>query len=442
MTVVDPRASTPVPTGRGRWRLTLHRRAFSQPLSASDTGIAELVDARGRQLVQQWNQPASFTFTLDGHSQAAALIQELGTDVIAWRWNETLGYDQQVFRGIIAQSEDQITEQSHTVTFTAHDYLAVLSRRFYASATAQIWTALDQDWVAIYILAWAVNPPAATNANPGVPLPPSDPAHPFTTGAFLPIGVSWRNPDGTYRSTASGVLRDRTYFGGQNWGTALSDLAATIGGFDFDAYPTTDANHPAGPGYPAGIDALRVFYPQQGISRTDMALVYGSNVSALTRTVSSDNYANYTRALGNNSNSDPTAAQLYSNSWNVDANNVTVNPVGLWMLTDDAADVTLQPTLDQKSLGDLAYNGTLIPTYTLTLRPNTYQMGSPNMGDTVPLVVNSGRLNVNTAVRVVGITYDIGDDGQEDVSLTVGRPVVGLTTLLSGRPDIDALTRR
>ena len=44
------------------------------------------------------------------------------------------------------------------------------------------------------------------------------------------------------------------------------------------------------------------------------------------------------------------------------------------------------------------------------------------MGDVVPLIVQSGRLNVNTNVRVVGITYAIGDDGQEDVTLTVGRP--------------------
>ena len=44
------------------------------------------------------------------------------------------------------------------------------------------------------------------------------------------------------------------------------------------------------------------------------------------------------------------------------------------------------------------------------------------MGDVVPLIIQSGRLNVNTTIRVVGITYDIGDDGQEDVTLTLGRP--------------------
>ena len=39
------------------------------------------------------------------------------------------------------------------------------------------------------------------------------------------------------------------------------------------------------------------------------------------------------------------------------------------------------------------------------------------MGDIVPLVIQTGRLNVNTTIRVLGIAYDIGDDGQEDVDL-------------------------
>ena len=43
------------------------------------------------------------------------------------------------------------------------------------------------------------------------------------------------------------------------------------------------------------------------------------------------------------------------------------------------------------------------------------------MGDTVQLVVDSGRLHTKEWVRIVGITYDIGDDGQEDVTLEVKR---------------------
>lgn len=113
------------------------------------------------------------------------------------------------------------------------------------------------------------------------------------------------------------------------------------------------------------------------------------------------------------------------------------------MGTDNAADVSIQATLDDKAQGDLALNGILTPTYALGLRPNAYSWGNPNMGDVVPLIIQAGRLNVNTTVRVLGFTYDIGDDGQEDVTLTVGRPAVTLPQLIGpSRQDVAALTRR
>jgi hypothetical protein len=65
------------------------------------------------------------------------------------------------------------------------------------------------------------------------------------------------------------------------------------------------------------------------------------------------------------------------------------------------------------------------------------------MGDTVPLRIKAGRLDVDTYVRVVGITYDIGDDGQEDVGLTVGRADVTFADLFAkGTQGIAALARR
>jgi hypothetical protein len=67
------------------------------------------------------------------------------------------------------------------------------------------------------------------------------------------------------------------------------------------------------------------------------------------------------------------------------------------------------------------------------------------MGDTVPLIVQSGRLDdyYTPGVRVLGITYAIGDDGQEDVTLTVSRPAQSLGGILAaGDRDLKALTRR
>jgi hypothetical protein len=419
VTVIEvPRAAPgayPIPAGRGRWRLTLHRRQFAdQPTSA--TLLAEQVDARGRQLVQAWDTAATLTFTLDGHSKGAALIQELRHDVIAWRWDDQTGADIPVGRFIIDHSEDEITEQSHTVVFTCHDYFAMLSRRLLTATYSA--TNVDQDDMVTAI----VNGASTVRSSSGTA---------FAPGAYLPLAVALVNPDSTTRTTPSGQLRQRIYPPQTEVGSVVDELSKIINGFDYDVAPGT--NH----------DLLRVFYPYQGVPRTQPALVYGSTVANLTRVVASTDYANYQRVLGNNGSSDPAAAQLYSETWNTDAASGTAGAAGLWMTADNAADVTIQATLDQKAAGDLQLSGVLIPSYTLNLRPGAYTWGNPNMGDVCPLVVKSGRLNVSTTVRVLGITYSIGDDGDEDVALTVGRPAPNFLNLFTGADrDINALTRR
>jgi len=415
-----PATGAPIPAGRGRWRLVAYARQFDATLPVA---VAELVRARGRRLTQTWNTPAELTFTLDGHDPSAALLTELATDVVATRWDEWYGpgrgADRVMFRGLLDHSEDQITEQSATVTFTAHDYFAMLGRRV---TTAQSFTvtALDQDSIVNMLYLNAVNGTSTSGTA-------------FAPGNFLPLAVAQYNPDGTTRGL-SGQVRDRTYPPGTVIGQAIDDLAKVQGGFDYDVRSGAPSQ---------SYDALRLFYPQQGVARTDTALVYGANVSTVTRTVSSGDYANYVREIGNKASSDPNAPQLFSEQWNIDANNVTVNPVGLFMQVDNASDVSVQATLDQQAQGALAVSGVLTPSYTLGLTPGTYRYGFPNMGDAVPLVINEGRLNVNTSVRVVGVTYDVNDDGDENVTLTVGRPPRTLAKILSAADrDIDALARR
>ena len=118
-------------------------------------------------------------------------------------------------------------------------------------------------------------------------------------------------------------------------------------------------------------------------------------------------------------------------------------PVGLWQGGENASDVSVKSTLQQKADGDLAVSGVLVPSYTLGLRPGWYRPGYPAMGDTVPLLIRSGRLDVSATVRVLGIAYAIGDEEQEDVELTVGRPALTLTALfVKARREHYALARR
>ena len=372
--------------------------------------------------MQQLNSSASLTFSLDGQSDGARLIHELDHDVIAWRWNELTGADVPYFRGIIAQSEDQLSEQAHTVTFTAHDYLAVLTRRF-VTATLN-YNNVDQDSIVADLLA-------RSSA-----IVTTDGATSFVPGSYLPLHASNVAQDGTARGL-SGQLRVRTYAGSSEMAQTIDDLAHVINGYDYDVVP----------GWRYGgtnmADLFRIFYPNQGVVRSAPVLEYGGAIAALTRSLNSGDYADFERVLGNNGSADPAAAQRYSEQWNSDANNITVSPVGLWMNSTNAADVSVQATLDQQALGSLNYDGLLMPSYTLTLAPNVYRDGLVNMGDTVPVVIRSGRLNVNTALRIVGLTFDIGDDGQEDVGVTVGRPLTSLLNMLDATStDVNALARR
>jgi hypothetical protein len=416
----------PVPAGRGRWRLTLHaRNFFGGPFTAAPTWqqtiLVELVEARSRKLDQQWNTPAQLTFSLDGHDPAAAQVVEMSTEVYAWRWDDTQGVDVPLFRGCVTQGQDDLTEQSHTVTFTALDYAALMDRRIMVATTPTVWTQNDQDG-----MAWSLVNTAAQGS------PPSR----------LPLLAAMVNPDGSARAAASGTLRDRSYAGSSFYGTLFAELARALGGFDWDVVPEPRAyGLPQMVGsIPAGMDAVRIFFPSQGVTRADVPLVYGSNVATVQRIVTSTNYANWIRALGNNASSDPNAAQLVVDVQNADA---TGTAVGLWQQVENAADVTLSGTLADQANGALTELGAMLPTYTLGLRPGAYTYGAPNIGDTCPLYIKSGRLDVAAAIRVVGLSYAIGDDGDEDVTLTVGALPTHLGLLLRrSEREIRALNRK
>jgi hypothetical protein len=421
--------ATPVPSGRGRWRLQLLALQFAWGTTVSNLVVAEITDARSRRLETQKNGGSTLTFTLDGHSPSAALITELTQDVAAWRWDEQTGADVPMFRGVICQSQDTLSPDRHTLTITCHDYVSMLSRRLLTRPYSV--TQRDQESIVQDLIYFA-----SDNAQ-------SSSGTTFYPGSYLPLLVTMQNPDGSFRFTASGQLRDRTYTPGSVIGDLLSNLAAVIGGFDYDVRPLNTGTVNA---IPTSMDLLRIFYPRQGVTRSDVVLAYGSTglggVAGLSRSVNSADYSNHVRVLGQQP-SDDDAPQVFSEQWNSDANNVTVTPVGLWSTAENDSDVTLQSTLDQNAAGLLARNGILVPSYSLTLAPYAYRWGTPNMGDTVPLVIRSGRLNVQTNVDVVGITYDIGDDGQEEVELTVGRPAVTFGDLFSNLDrTVNALARR
>ena len=411
------------------WTLSLHQRAFSA-VPWSTTLISELTEARSRRLEINLNQSSTLTFTMNGRAPAAALINELQHEVIVWRG--AIG-GVPYFRGTVAQSEDEITEQGHTVNFTCHDFIAMLNRRW-------LTTGIDfpvnfntrQDEIVRQLVGRATD---GLTTSAGLSLAP---------GSYLPVNLRSVNPDGS-TLTGSMPARTRSYLPQQNIGEAIDDLAHVIGGFDYEAVPSWRYTGQGGnPSY----DWLRMFYPQQGLTRPDPVLEYGGDVATVTRSANSADYANYWRVIGAADPNNPDGPPMYSEAVNADANDVGRIPIGVWMDADQASDVSIQSTLDDKAAGNLNLSGVLVPSYTLGLRPGVWDnyvaRGWCNMGDTVPLVIQSGRLNVNTSVRIVGIAYDFADDGDsETVSLTVGRPLTSLADMLTAAAsDINALARR
>jgi hypothetical protein len=422
---------TPIPSGRGRWRLTLHKRQFADQ-TWSQTMLAQLDSARSRKLVQAWDMPAVLTFDMDGHAADCALAQELQCDVVAWRWDENSGADIPVFRGMVDASEDQIDEQSHTVTFTCHDYLAMFNRRIGTSTTWNVVNNMTQDNMADN---WRNN---------AIIRPSSDNSITFTPGGYLPLWTFRANPDGTARAD-SGVLRNYQAEGNMNIFSEFDKLAKLSGGFDYDVKPLCmNANFGAQVATNSATrDALRIFWGGfgQGVANNGAVLAYGSSVSKIQRQVTSADYSNYWRTLGNNQSSSMAAVQVYGEAWNSDANSTTV---GLFMSGDSPSATTPDATwLTAMAQGNVGIYGVLAPTYVVTLTPNFYTWGLFNMGDNVPLVIQSGRLAVNTAQRILGITYNIGDDGQEDVDLVVARATTTLGGMLRTQDRaVNALARR
>jgi hypothetical protein len=426
VTLPDPSVVTvpyPPPPGRGRWRVSLHRRSWTLTANANNTMITELGGARSRRLELVLDGSGTFTFSIDGRSAAATEIRELQHDAWVWRWDDRVGVEFIAFRGVVAQTEDVISEQVHTLNVTCHDYISMFMRRYFPRP--QNYTNVNQDTLTQYLLALASD---QMTTGSGTTLYP---------GSFLPLNIFFRNPDGSGRAAGQGVqLRTRNYAAGASIGQMFDELAHVQGGFDYGlSYVAGNSTD--------GRDILNIYFPQQGVTRTDVVLEYGGAVAGLTRSVNSADYANYQRLIGNNGSSDPSAAQLYSEAWTSDANNVGTVPVGLWPNVANAADVSDQATLDQQVQGALNLSSVLVPSYSLTLTPGVYYRTMVNMGDTVPLVVKSGRLNVNTGVRVVGMTFEVSDDDTETVGLTVGRPLTTIRDMLTAAAaDINALARR
>jgi hypothetical protein len=339
--------------------------------------------AKGRKVTLQLNDASSCSFDLDGRHPVAAQIDELVTDVHALREPATGGPRDRVFRGRIGPSSDSLDPDRHTCSFTAWDYREVLVRRILWSSSPREFAVVDQGSIVAAMVA-------DTQSRDGGGL-----------------GM-------TVTGTVTGQLRDRVYDPGASVGEEIQKLSETIDGFDWtiDAPSQTSLE-------------LRIHYPAKG-GATAVVLSWGDQlVHSINRTVNPGDYGNAIRGTGKAPEKaegatvdpvEPTPVEL-------GADDLGATPAGRWERAV-GTDMTTAAGLAERVAWQLAESETIRPAYTVTLRRGAWGGRSHiDTGDYVRLRIRSGRLMVDTALRVHTITIPIDDDGREgQVELSLGGP--------------------
>lgn len=337
---------------------------------------------RARSIKASWDLhgPATVTWESDGDDPGAMLAHEITSDLMLYR------DDQLMFRGRCGTTGDSGDADRHTVTWAAVDYRGMLDVRL---TRGNNYVQQDQTYIGWNLIAWAK----------------------FETGGNIPI---------TDSSTPTGRLRDRTYEWGKPIGEAITQLSEVIDGFDWEVGPDLK---------------YRTWYPQRGSLRTWPAVV-GDTIQEWQRTVDTGQYATDIWAVGGEVNGAPLRAT---------ASIVGPHgPGGRWDRLVTYSDVTVQTTLDEHADAAVADASVIRPSYVLTPKLDAWTPDDAWLGDTTRIVIQSGRLDVDTTGRIVAISIDIDDaGGVERPVLTYGRRPADLADrLLTMRDNLAALSRR
>lgn len=329
-------------------------------VDGSPTG--EISSATNRDIAFDLFGPASAKFTVDGRNPEATLLHELVTDLLVYR-GSTL-----VFRGRLGSTDDALTVDQHTVNWSAVDYRGMLHRRqVYGDQT---YTARD-----IADIAWDLISQAQA-----------------LTGGNLRIGRGNAGLQGV------GTVHDHVIKGGMWVDEAVNEMANVWGGFQW------------------AIDPLLQFQAwfARGQYRRDFAVTFtpsGGNVTALTRAVDTSQYANVVVATG------ATGLGVAASS----APDLASRLEGRFEWQESATNRTTQALVNGAADAALAWHGALTPTYSFTLAPDVWSPGTPELGDTIPIQIKSGRLDVATSDRVFKLDVKLADTGLETVTVTTGQ---------------------
>lgn len=319
----------------------------------------EIRAANNRKLTLRLLAPSTFECQINGMHDHARLITELLTDVIV------RGGNTDMLRARCGIAQDTIDESgNHQVQFPFVDYRGVLMRRAVMAADVTTYTAVEQRTIVWNLVTMAQS---KTNGNYSITQGPE---------------------------SATGITRTKVLTQGQFIGNEIDAISKSTNGFDWDVSPAM---------------VLNLYYPQRG-SNNGIGLEYGKSVGALSRTKSSSIFGNAAIVTGGTGTL-PTEALSAT---------IATNPQGRWDIVSSFPDVIEQQILNDKASWLVARTGLLIPVYTLKLVAGFWKGTSHiGLGDTVRLLVRKGRIFDNMLMRVLEIAIDIGNDGGEEVSMSV-----------------------
>jgi hypothetical protein len=357
----------------------------------------ELTAAKGRKLTfRRRNAGSSLSFSIEGRDPEATILEELVTDVHAWRDGTRL------FRGRVGPSSDDLDADHHKVAITVGDYRNVLERRLIFEGDAVLGAPHVDD---IGDMAWALV--ALTQARASGTLG-------ITEGTPTPIGLTMAS---TEFSAGQSITKAIDLF-------ANTDPATT--GFEWEIDPELRlVLYPLGAGEGVG----------QGRGRAlGVILDYGGLVAKVKRTVDPSSYANVLRVSGATGVApvERTAADLADRA------------EGRWESQLGHTDALTDAGLGRIADADLVDAQTIQPSYSVTLKADRWEGPSHLwLGDTVTLSVVSGRLDVLGDYQVEQLAVSVSDDGVETVELVLGSFFPGFDRRLASVEDrLRTLERR
>jgi hypothetical protein len=329
----------------------------------ASNGDIELPVVSARRFLFKLFDADEVTVSFDANEPAALFYTELASDLIVY-YNGAA-----IFRGRGGTTQDVASPDVDTVTINAFEYRELLKRRLLLADASVGFLFVDQAQIAWTLISEA-------QARPGGALG-------ITQGTGFTGGFG-----------STGVLRERNYDRGRSVAELIDELAQVQNGFEWSIGPDLRFN---------------VFYPKRG-STTSVILDYGGAVTNVNRSMNPRDFANVVRTTGD-SGTTPVESAIAG---------IATDTRGRWETLDATFDIKEQATLAARAVFDLAVDSVIPYTYSVALKDG-YWTGPAQffIGDQVILLVQTGRMNVNIACRVIEFEVSVDPDGAVDIRLTL-----------------------